>query len=82
MTAISITEFKQNIAQLIDRAAKGEVIEVTQNNRTIVELRPRRGASDAEWNAANKRMIDTMRRGFVLEAGTITEDDKYGDVAL
>jgi antitoxin (DNA-binding transcriptional repressor) of toxin-antitoxin stability system len=64
------------------RVEAGEIIEITRHNRTIAELRPRRGAGDAEWNAAAKAMVVAMREGFDLGGGPFTEEDRYGSAAL
>lgn len=82
MGVMSVREFNANSSRAIARAEAGETIEITKNNRTVAELRPKRGAHDIEWNAASKRMIDVMRKGLHLGGAPITAEDKYGDASL
>ncbi len=82
MGVMTIGEFKAQSDEALARAAAGEIIEITKNNLTIAELRPKRGAHDAEWNAASRGMIDLMRTGFSLGGGPFTTEDKHGRTAL
>lgn len=82
MGVMSVREFHANVSSAISRAEAGEVIEITKNNRTVAELRLRRGAHDVEWNRASKEMVEIMREGFDLQGIRPTEEDKYGDALL
>lgn len=79
---MTITEFRRHADAALARAEAGEIIEITKNNRTVAELRPKRGAHDVEWNAASREMIDLMRIGFHLGGGPFTAEDKYGDAEV
>lgn len=82
MGVMSIREFNANVSSAIARAEAGETIEITKNNRTVAELRPKRGAHDVEWNRASKAMADIMKRGLDLGGKSLSTEDKYGDAEL
>lgn len=82
MGVMSVREFNANASRAIARAEAGETIEITKNNRTVAELRPKRGAHDDQWNRASERMIDIMGKGLHLGGATVKAEDKYGDAAL
>ncbi len=82
MGVMTITDFRLHAGDAVERVEAGEIIEITKNNRTIAELRPKRGVHDAEWNEASKSMIELMRSGLHLGGGPFTEEDKYGDARL
>ncbi len=82
MGVMTVTDFRLHAADAMARVEAGEIIEITRQNRTIAELRPRNGAGDVAWNAAAKAMVAAMREGFDLGGGPFNEGDKYGDTAL
>jgi len=82
MGVMSIREFNANVSSAVARAEAGETIEIMKNNRTVAELRPKRGAHDAQWNGASKAMDRLMRDGFDLGGEPLTTEDKYGDAPL
>lgn len=82
MGAMNVTDFGTKAKDALERVEAGEIIEITRNNRTIAELRPRRGAHQVEWNQAAREMIDIMRKGVRLGGGPYSEEDKYGDLPL
>lgn len=79
MGVMNITDFRLRAAEALQRVEAGEIIEITRNNRPIAELRPREGFSDAEWNAASRRMIQLMKQGQNLGGGPLTLSDRYGE---
>jgi antitoxin (DNA-binding transcriptional repressor) of toxin-antitoxin stability system len=82
MGIMSIREFNANVSAAIARVEAGEIIEITKNNRTVAELRPKRGPHDPEWVRASEEMMAIMRRGIDLGGQKFTEEDKYGDAEL
>ena len=82
MSALSIRELNSNISKAIARVEAGETLDITRNGKVIAELRPKRRAKDAEWWKAYRESVEVLTEGFPVNAGKITEDDKYGDVDL
>ena len=82
MGVMSVRELNANVSSAIARAEAGEIIEITKNNRTVAELRPKRHARDAAWTAASQKVDEIMRRGFNLGGTPATIEDRYGDVDL
>lgn len=60
----------------------GEILDISRNGKVIAELRPKRPVRDAAWQKAYDESIEFLRKGLPLNAGKITEDDKYGDALL
>ena len=66
MGVMSIREFNANTSKAIARAEAGEVIEITRNGKTIVEMRAKRKnkLDDPEFKAAYERMVERMKTGI------------------
>lgn len=82
MASLSIRELNTNISRALARVEAGETIDVTRHGKVIAELRPKRRVRDAAWWQAYEESRAVLEKGFPLNAGTITEEDKYGDVEL
>lgn len=82
MSVLSIREFNSNVSKVLARVEAGETLDITRNGRVIAELRPKRPERDAEWWKAYEDSVRLMKKGRPINAGKITEDDKYGDVDL
>ena len=82
MGAVSIREFNANISKVIARVEAGETLDITRNGKAIAELRPKRPVRDDAWWEAWRKTELLLNEGFPGSIGTITEDDKYGDVQL
>jgi antitoxin (DNA-binding transcriptional repressor) of toxin-antitoxin stability system len=48
MSVMTVTDFRWHPQDAMSHVEAGEIIEITRHNRTIAELRPRRGAGDVE----------------------------------
>lgn len=83
MRVVSAREANQQFSRLLSAVEAGETFLITRNGETVAELRPRPGDArhDPEWQAAHRRLVETLAawpdRGAVT--GPITEEDKYGD---
>ena len=82
MGVLSVRELNSNISRALARVEAGEILEIMRNGKVIAELRPKRIVRDDKWWAAHRRSVEVLSRGFPGKIGTITEDDKYGDVDL
>lgn len=82
MSALSIRELNNNISKAIARVEAGETLDITRNGKVIAELRPKRRVKDAEWWKAYRESGEVLTKGFPVNVGKITEDDKYGDADL
>ena len=82
MGAVSIREFNANISKVIARVEAGETLDITRNGKPIAELRPKGRVRDAAWWKAYDEMVEVMRKGIPVSIGKVTQEDKYGDVAL
>lgn len=81
MGAISVRELNANVSKVLSRVESGETLIITKNGREIAEIGPRDRA-DPEWQKAYEATKAFLAEGLPLNAGKITEDDKYGDVPL
>lgn len=82
MGAVSVRDLNSNISKALARVEAGEVLDITRNGKVIAELRPKRPPKDAEWWKAYRESVDVLKKGFPVNAGRITEEDKYGDAEL
>lgn len=82
MASMTISELDGNISRAVARVEADEVIEIVKNNRSVAEIRPKRGATDTEFDLAAKAAFDFMKTGLALGADHITQEDKYGDARL
>jgi antitoxin (DNA-binding transcriptional repressor) of toxin-antitoxin stability system len=82
MGVLSIREFNSNVSKAFARVEAGEVLDITRNGKVIAELRPKRPERDAEWWKAYRETVRVMKKGLPINAGKITEEDKYGDADL
>jgi prevent-host-death family protein len=83
MREISVREANQNFSQVIAATERGETIVVTKNGRPVAKITPQsqdRG-DDPEWRASLAALEESLRskRDSGRLAGSISEDDKYGD---
>jgi len=82
MGILSVRELNANISKALARVEAGEVLDISRNGKVIAELRPKLQVRDAVWRKAHKESIDFLRKGLPLNAGKITEEDRYGDADL
>jgi antitoxin (DNA-binding transcriptional repressor) of toxin-antitoxin stability system len=82
MGALSVRDLNSNISKVLARVEAGETLDITRNGKVIAELRPKRIVRDADWWKAYEESVQLMTKGLTINAGTITEDDKYGDADL
>lgn len=82
MGVLSIRELNSNISKALARVEAGEILDITRNGKVIAELRPKRPAKDEEWWRAYRESARVLKKGFPVNAGMITEEDKYGDADL
>lgn len=82
MGELSIRELNSNISKALARVEAGETIDITRNGKAIAELRPKRPVRDAAWWQAWRETKALLDQGLPINAGKITEEDKYGDAKL
>ena len=82
MGVVTVRELNNNISKTLARVAAGETLDIMRNGKVIAELRPKSAVRDAKWRKAYLESRDVLEKGFPIGAGTITEDDKYGDADL
>lgn len=82
MGVISVREFNANISKVLARVEAGETLDISRNGKVIAELRPKPPVRDAAWRKAHKESVAFLSKGLPLNAGKITEADKYGDAPL
>lgn len=82
MAVLSVRELNSNISKALARVEAGEVLEISRNGKVVAELRPKRLVKDAAWLKAHEQSVAFLREGLPLNAGRVTEADKYGDAAL
>ncbi len=86
MRSVSIREANQNFSRLLKEVERGETVVITRQGKPVAQLSPRPAnrLDDPEVRAAAERLrrhFDALPRdGF--RVGTITEEDKYGDIEL
>ena len=75
----------QNFSKILREAEAGETVVITKNGKSVAELRPRTHdpRDDPEWREAYAAMMALMEAtpATGYRVGTITQDDKYGDIA-
>jgi antitoxin (DNA-binding transcriptional repressor) of toxin-antitoxin stability system len=79
---MSIREFNSNVSKALARVEKGETLDITRNGKVIAELRPKGPIGDEKWWKAYAESMEVLTRGFPVDVGEITEEDKYGDADL
>lgn len=79
---MSIREFNSNVSKALARVEKGETLDITRNGKVIAELRPKGPIRDEKWWKAYAESMEVLTRGFPVDVGEITEEDKYGDADL
>jgi prevent-host-death family protein len=86
MKTMTARDANQNFSKVLAQVERGETVLITKNGRTVAELRPRLSdpREDPAWRAAYDRMAALMKAWPETDAraGTITEDDKYGDAPV
>ena len=80
MGVMSIREFNANTSKAIARAEAGEVIDITRNGKTVVEIRAKRRnkMDDPEFRAAYMRMVQRMEKGIPGLTGPATYEERTG----
>lgn len=80
MGVMSIREFNANTSKAIARAEAGEVIDITRNGKTVVEIRAKRRnkMDDPEFRAAYMRMVQGMEKGIPGLTGPATYEERTG----
>jgi len=53
MKTIAFTEARSHFKQMVDAAAKGEVVRITRNGKTVAELRPPLEREQAYWSGVS-----------------------------
>ena len=85
MRQMTVREASRNFSQVIAAAERGETIIITKNGTPVAKITPQAAdwTSDPEWRSAFAVVEKSLRakRATGYRVGTITEDDKYGDVA-
>lgn len=86
MREMSVREANQNFSQLIAAAERGETVVITKKGRPVAKVAPQAASrrDDPEWRTAYDALISGLKDKPVtgFRVGTITEDDKYGDVGV
>lgn len=82
MSEMSIRELNSNISKVVSRVEAGETINIKRNGKVVVRMIPARPVRDAAWYKAWREMNVVLDKGFPINAGRITEDEKYGDAQL
>lgn len=84
MREMSVREANQNFSQLIAAAERGETVVITKKGRPVAKVAPQAAnrRDDPEWRMAYDALVSGLKDKPVtgFRVGTITEDDKYGDV--
>ena len=80
MGVMSIREFNANTSKAIARAEAGEVIDITRNGKTVVEIRAKRRnkMDDPEFRAAYARIVQRMEKGIPGLTGPATYEERTG----
>lgn len=64
-TSVGIYEAKTNLARLVDRVERGEVVTITRHNRPVAVMSPPAGAQVARKQSAAAE-IRRLRKGKTL----------------
>ena len=78
MRSISAREANQGFSKLLAQVAKGEEVVITRRGKPVARLVPvQDGAAAKKREAAIKRMIEMMERGFPLGGRRFTRDEMH-----
>jgi prevent-host-death family protein len=78
MRNVSAREANQGFSKLLARVAKGEEVVITRHGKPVARLVPVQDAAAAKRReAAIKRMIKMMERGFPLGGRRFTHDEMH-----
>jgi antitoxin (DNA-binding transcriptional repressor) of toxin-antitoxin stability system len=79
---VSVRELNSNISKALSRVEAGETIDITRNGRIIAELRPKRPVRDERYWKAREELVASLRKGYPVNAGRLTYEDRTEDAEL
>ncbi|HYG88829.1 MAG TPA: type II toxin-antitoxin system prevent-host-death family antitoxin [Azospirillum sp.] len=88
MKMLSVEEAKDQLAALVEEAKRGEEIVLTENGTPVAELKRTsrrvpmvdgRPVTPEEREAAWKRLLEGMEKGFPKPVGRFSRDEIYED---
>ncbi|MGI8671201.1 MAG: type II toxin-antitoxin system Phd/YefM family antitoxin [Luteitalea sp.] len=77
---VSVRELQQNLKRVLERVARGQVIEVTRRRRPVARLEPTGGAApSAPWPDLDARARAVFGTRVITPGGADAVTDDHGD---